>query len=114
MRCGSRTGSGDVGIYSHYDNGAMVVLVNQSPVDNCNITVTMKDSHGVVSTRETLITKDVVPPKSLQLLNIVTPVGTTWQIQTKYKWVCGNMQEKHDPGIFSQGLHDPIKLSRIM
>ena len=112
LHVGSRKGDGDIGIYSTQDSGAIVtVVVNQSSRANCNFTMDTSKSVGLISTRQALFTRDVVPKQSMQIVNVLVPAGGGWRTSTAYKWVCGKMTEKHDPGIFCKGLHDPIKVS---
>ena len=113
LRYGSRHGDSNVGIYSQRDNGALItVVVNRSQV-NCQFSLDLKESLGLICTRQAMLTKDVVPGQSVQIVNVALPVTGTWQSKSEYKWICANRPEHHEPGIFSQGLHDPIKLSDI-
>lgn len=113
LRYGSRLGDGSTGIYSQNDIGAlMTVVVNRSD-DNCRFTLDHEGSLGLVYTRQTLLTKDVVPSQCAQIVNVGVPITGQWRGTSKYRWQHGSMKERHAPGIFSKGLHDPIKLSDI-
>lgn len=113
IRYGAQHGDSETGIYSQRDNGALITVVVNRSQASCQFTLDLQQSLGLVSTRETLVTKDVVPRQCVQIVNVAIPVSGTWQSKSEYKWMRGKMQEQHEPGIFSKGLYDPIKLADI-
>lgn len=113
LQHGRRNGDGETGIYSQRDDGALMTVVVNRSRHNCDFTMDLKGSLGLITTRQTLVTKDVVPTQCVQIVNVAIPVTGTWQSKSEYKWKRGKMKEEHEPGISPKSLHDPFKLSDI-
>lgn len=93
-----------------YDSGAIIMIENRNPIDHLVVSLDSSESFNCCSTRNTMITKDAIPPLHWQIVQIfsqVTDSSYFWTCEVLYKQ--DQAKETHSPRI-SNRVHNPQPL----
>jgi hypothetical protein len=109
---GGGNGGTDILIYSLTDGGGAYVMCenNMRNQDAC-VTLDLSGSSGLVTSRGSEKTVDVVKAGRRMLINCATTlVAGGWSVRKSIQWQArgGSGSEQHEPGINEQGLHEPF------
>lgn len=101
---------GNVTIYSLTDGGGSYVAVENNSTTSAKITLDLTGSKGLVTSRGSLVTEDMLPAGKKMLINCATSLEAGgWSVSKSIAWqgTHGNT-ERHEPGVFGEGLHEPF------
>ena len=103
--------SGNALIYKLHDSGMIAfVLANPEGASPVRFKLDMTGTTGLVPARGSLVTEDVVPAGKIMLLNTLAAITGGWSSASRMSWqqVGRGAMERHEPGIFSPGLHETL------
>ena len=106
----ARGSDGNVRVYSLTDSAGAYVCVDVIGGNtSCALKLDLTGSAGLVSTRMSLQTMDVIPSRHVQLVQIATSISSSgWSYRSSMEWSGHGGMERHEPGVFSPGLHEPV------
>ena len=106
----ARGSDGNTRVYSLTDSaGAYVCVDVVGGSTPCQFSLDLSGSAGLVSSRMSLKTEDVIPPRHTQLVQIATSLSSSgWAYRSSMQWSRNYAAERHEPGVFSPGLHEPV------